>query len=676
MGIGSFLSKAGYIGAEAEDFVNKREVQRAARAEAQARQLEMARQEQRRLDRMAMPDITDQVPTYDIGAPGSVAAGQFGVPPVAAGVTPVSVPVPAGVKPAPAPAPVAGVKPLVKTAAAPPKAKAGLESGVGGFRAYGPEESDFSRARTAEANTARLNDILASLTLKTDVRGAWLQKPFASQSGKADITVREAASDWYASAAAKKYFRDYPQALEIAQTNPVGFYKSLQEKNAQRDAAAKTAAPKAAAPATQAAAFDTTSFLNRVKAVESGGNYNTPNLAGTSTAFGAYQITKDTWVGTYKKLNPRSGMSDAQIWNLRRDPAAQDQVAGALAQTNASILRNAGLPVNDTSMYLSWFLGGNGAVKLLSADDNTPVSRVVSPAQMQANKTILEGRTVGDVINWADGKMSGRQAGAAPTGTGVQESAAARQPQEPLAASDFYLAQPSMISRDTSNAVQMRQLLVQRANEFKKFGMINEFDQARAELINVDNNIRMLQGLQGITELETARDPRRLSAVWSDYAGTPIQIQPRTDGRFDIVVNGRVTSRGVDGAQIRDVARSTFDKAYLQQRVESSTAITMEQIKSQLKIDEATAAAVIGAVKDIQVAQINGQAGVARQLALNAQARIAATPGGRDWLLQGGTVQQLVADYTPPGAPEGVPPGPVALPVSGMPAGVRSVGVS
>jgi muramidase (phage lysozyme) len=444
--------------------------------------------------------------------------------------------------------------------------------------------------------------------------------------------------------------------VDVAAKDPLGFFNTVMTPAPKR--AAAKAAPTATAPATQ----DLTQYANvpfsqvrdQIVSIEST-NYDTI----------AYDRGNRNLAGV-RAPQPVTTMTIGQVLDFQRNQM-RPQTKGF---RNSKDVGSTGV---GRYQFESDTLEEN-AKKTFGKDFR---NMQFTPETQDAVAETLWDAVKGDPKRLAKtwGAFGGKQSGAAPAAAGgVQEIAAA--PQEPLAASDFYLAQPSMISRDTSNAVQMRQLLVQRANEFKKFGMIEEFDQARGELIGLDNNIRMLQGLQGITEFETARDPRRLAAVWSDYAGTPIQIQPRTDGRFDIVVNGRVTSRGVDGAQIRDVARSTFDKAYLQQRVETSAAITMEQLKSQLKVNEATATALLNSAKDIEVARINGQAGVARQLALNLQARIAQTPDGNAWLMRDGTVQRLIAEYVPPGAPEGVTPGPVALPIGGMPAGVRSVGVS
>ncbi len=628
MSIGSFLADAGYIGAEAENFANTREIQRAQRAAAQAQQLELARQERLRQGVMGMGDIGGEAPVYDIGAPVGF---EDVVPPRRAGIASVG-----AAPPMIAAVPPTGVPPLAARPAAPAVAapRAGVPAPPGSLAERTIARREARVAGRAGGPKVGIQNLFDKLGVEPAAPGT---------------TPRVGLQSLYA--------KFGPEA------------KAPAVSAAARPAAAKAAAPKAAA----APAFDAGTFLNRVKAVESGGDYTTPNLAGTSSAFGAYQITKDTWVGTYKKLNPRSGMSDAQIWNLRRDPAAQDQVAGALAQTNATTLQRAGIPVTDTSMYLAWFLGGDGATKLLGADDNTPVERVLKPNQITANKSVLEGRTVGDVVDWANGKMTGRGAAAQRT-AGVQPEGTAQVAQTRLDPSNFYLARPEAISRDTSNAIQARQELVQMANLYRQSGMVNEFMQARATLLQADNQIRMLQGMQGIMELEMANDPRRLAAVWSDYAGTPIQIQPRTDGTYNILVNGRVSSQGVDAARLRDTARSTFDRAYLQQRVESQTAMQLETVKSQLRTNEETAKALVDAATKIQEARINGEYKLAEQREKNMEEKLFATPGGPAFLRSGGTWRQFVTDYRPPGAPESVPAGPAALPIAGLAPRMVSVG--
>jgi hypothetical protein len=173
-------------------------------------------------------------------------------------------------------------------------------------------------------------------------------------------------------------------------------------------------------------------------------------------------------------------------------------------------------------------------------------------------------------------------------------------------ASEFYLANPTSIPFEAqqlqTNSKQQLDLLYQQrqstaqladiyrqsgnAVKFAEFqGLVFEQDQkiltARQA---VEQQMNYLQGMQGIQEFSTANDPRRLAAVWSQYAGVPIGIQPRSDGRYDILVNGKITKEGVSGNDVVDTARSGFDATYRAQKGAASSAYSTELTKAQFQI--------------------------------------------------------------------------------------------
>jgi len=88
--------------------------------------------------------------------------------------------------------------------------------------------------------------------------------------------------------------------------------------------------------------------------------------------------------------------------------------------------------------------------------------------------------------------------------------------------------------------------------------------------------------MQGLQEFSLANDPRRLAAVWSQYAGVPVGIQPRSDGTFNIIVNGKKTKEGISASDISDAARSAFDQTYRQQKAETAKTMGIESFKKQL----------------------------------------------------------------------------------------------
>ena len=558
-----------------------------------------------------------------------------------------------------------------------------LNAGVAGFERIDPNASDNQQRLIRAKNERKLAGALGSLSAGTDVWFSSFRKAAAPQDQKRALELSDAASSWYQTSDAKDYFRRNPEMLAVAQKNPINFYDGLVRANQIEQQGAKTpvTAVRAAAAPTAAPAGPLTGIITQIKQAETGGLANpyVSNLAGASSAFGPYQFTRGTWISTYRKLNPNTGLSDDKISAQRTNPEMNERLMQKLTADNAASLEQAGMPVNAPTAYLAHFLGANTAVKLLQADQNTPVESLLSKKQVDANPTVLKGKTVGQVAQWAVGKTSG---GGQPAGT--QMAAGVNTGTTPVAApvrvdpSSFYLADQNMVSQDMRVAIQNRTELARMAQMYRNAGMGDQFTQARLKMLDLDNSLLFLQGMQGIQEIAMANDPRRLAAVWSQYAGVPVQLQPQTDGSYNVVVNGRVTQRGVPANTIIDSARSGFDAEYRKMRTESSSSMAIEQFKSQLRISEESAKAVLQTAREAQNELIKGDNARAveliKQMDPNGKITMLPDGSGRSILqVQGQTLMLDPGGNPIEGAPEGMVSGPSVRPIAGLPA--RSVGV-
>ncbi len=146
-------------------------------------------------------------------------------------------------------------------------------------------------------------------------------------------------------------------------------------------------------------------FMDRVRQRESGGNDAARNHH--SSATGRYQFTDATWLQQYKDRFGQTG-TDAQILARRGEGALQDTLMRDLTDSNAKSLRSGGFEADDGNLYLSHFLGQGGALKTLRAAPDTPIVNIVGRKVVEANWTVLEGKTARDVIAWAHTKMGGQ----------------------------------------------------------------------------------------------------------------------------------------------------------------------------------------------------------------------------------------------------------------------------
>lgn len=151
--------------------------------------------------------------------------------------------------------------------------------------------------------------------------------------------------------------------------------------------------------------------LRAIIGVESGGKANAKNPS--SSAYGAGQFIASTWLGMIRKYRPdlTAGKTDNEILALRGDATISTEMTAMYARENAATLKANGLPVDPGTIYLSHFMGPGGAVKALKAPLDAPISSLMSPREIAANKGIRFGGksfadfTAGDLRRWVAYKM-------------------------------------------------------------------------------------------------------------------------------------------------------------------------------------------------------------------------------------------------------------------------------
>ena len=158
---------------------------------------------------------------------------------------------------------------------------------------------------------------------------------------------------------------------------------------------------------------DLSPYIQRMIGVESGGDDNA--RASTSSATGAAQFIDGTWLEEIKKHRPDlvEGKSRQEILDLRRNRDVVVDVTKGWTETNRSILQQNGINITPGALYLAHFAGRRDSVRVLNADPQTPIDKVVSPASIRANPGVFRDvKTAGDLVRWSNRKMNGVQLGA------------------------------------------------------------------------------------------------------------------------------------------------------------------------------------------------------------------------------------------------------------------------
>jgi hypothetical protein len=103
---------------------------------------------------------------------------------------------------------------------------------------------------------------------------------------------------------------------------------------------------------------------------------------------------------------------DRPLLAERTDPQRSHQMLLLYTGQNIDKLKHEGFEPTPRNAYLAHFLGPDGAIAALSADPSSPVSQVLSKNAIGVNPPLQgDGKTIKQVIDWADQYISKKQQG-------------------------------------------------------------------------------------------------------------------------------------------------------------------------------------------------------------------------------------------------------------------------
>lgn len=166
----------------------------------------------------------------------------------------------------------------------------------------------------------------------------------------------------------------------------------------QRPAYASTAAgaPRGATPTSD-------DYLERLKQLESGGRNIQTQIKGkdgkpASEAFGLYQITPRTFKSLVANAAPGNPLRGKTFEDMKADVDLQTEAVRQLTDSNARLLARGGHSTSDAAKYMAHVLGYGEASRVLGANLNLPIEKVVSATAISNNPKLFENvATVGDL---------------------------------------------------------------------------------------------------------------------------------------------------------------------------------------------------------------------------------------------------------------------------------------
>ncbi|MBD3732512.1 MAG: hypothetical protein IE934_07345 [Sphingopyxis sp.] len=130
-----------------------------------------------------------------------------------------------------------------------------------------------------------------------------------------------------------------------------------------------------------------------------------------STASGLGQFIDSTWLSGMKQWFPRvsKGKSDAELLALKTDAKWGRRMLERAVLEYDDVLRRNDLPRVPANYYILHFFGPETGRKLLRWPDETRLSAMLPKEVIDANASVLRGKTAGELRAWAASKVGGEQ---------------------------------------------------------------------------------------------------------------------------------------------------------------------------------------------------------------------------------------------------------------------------
>ena len=209
----------------------------------------------------------------------------------------------------------------------------------------------------------------------------------------------------------------------------------------------------------------------------------------------------------------------------------------------------------------------------------------------------------------------GRRLGApsADADASIVDRVAANPPDQPMSPpnTELFIMEPGRNGRELQQSYNEREELVRQIGIYSEYGEYGEVAKLVEQVKTIDNNLYLLQGMQGIQELQF-NSPQRLQMVLSEQLGRNIGLQPNDIGGYDVFVDGQRAMQleaGNGENSLAYWARSLIDSKFAEAEAARAAAYNEKLIDSQFTQanDRARIAAQLAADegKALLTAQLN-----------------------------------------------------------------------
>ena len=221
-------------------------------------------------------------------------------------------------------------------------------------------------------------------------------------------------------------------------------------------------------------------------------------------------------------------------------------------------------------------------VQPLSFGPSTPAPTYVPPGGARATVAAGVATTLGTVAGEILG--SPRGAPAPPINPKVIDAGPARMTQE-----------MEMLRQQDAQLEQLMEYYVAIRN-------IPEASALQFQRLQLRSAYQALQGAQAVARMEMG-DFSMAAGALSTATGTPVQIQPRVGGTFNLLANGQVYADGLTAAELKAYVQQTTDSAYRTQQAAVNEAMFTADIERRGKDADAINTMMLEVAKLVQTGE-------------------------------------------------------------------------
>ena len=168
-----------------------------------------------------------------------------------------------------------------------------------------------------------------------------------------------------------------------------------------------------------------------------------------------------------------------------------------------------------------------------------------------------------------------------------------------------FQADPTKYTPALAQGMRNREHLRQLATIYRQSGSPDKAFEVEARIQSLDTDLYKMAADQAITEFQYGGDPARMMNLIQQLSNVPMDIQYRTDGLYNVYVNGNMQEQPLDVISLTDVLRTFADDAYRIKKTDAQLENQKEILKAQLETEKEIMKQNAQMVREAAIAHIN-----------------------------------------------------------------------